>query len=44
LPQQHAWLLDQLEHFVRVFRSRIDALDIDALEDGFGAEAEVAPQ
>jgi len=43
-PQQHAWFLDQLERFARVFRSRIDGLDIDALEDGSGAEAEPGNQ
>ena len=43
-PQQHAWFLDQLERFVRAFRSRIDGLDIDALKDGSGAGAELALQ
>jgi hypothetical protein len=31
-PKQHEWYLKQLNSFVSVFRGRIDALDIDALE------------
>jgi len=43
-PQQHAWFLDQLERFSRVFRSRIDGLDIDALEDSPSAGLEPTSQ
>jgi Domain of unknown function (DUF4268) len=43
-PQQQTWFLGQLERFVRVFRSRIDELDIDALENGSGVGAEPGTQ
>lgn len=39
-PQQQAWFLDQLERFARVFRSRIDGLEIEALEDGAGVRTD----
>jgi hypothetical protein len=43
-PQEHTWYLDQLERFVRVFRSRIDGLNIDALDEGSGPGAEPGSQ
>jgi Domain of unknown function (DUF4268) len=35
-PLQHAWFLEQLDRFVRVFQGRIVAFDIDALEQVSG--------
>jgi hypothetical protein len=39
-PQQHAWFLDQLDRFARVFRSRIEALQIVEIDNGSDVGAE----
>jgi hypothetical protein len=42
-PRQFEWFLEQLNSFVRVFRGRIDALDMETLEQAeHGAESPVS--